>query len=66
MIELKIHPRYKVGDRVRLVFGTGLVGTVMEARGSYYETGHALYRIHVPMNPEPLVLAVREEEIEKV
>ena len=65
MPDLKKQPRFKVGDQVRLTFGTRLVGTVMEARGTYLPSGHILYRVYVPMEPEPLVLEVREDEVEK-
>ena len=65
MPEMLIHPRYKIGDKVRLVGGVQLVGTVTEATGSYRPDGHALYRVRVPMEEEPLWLLVREDEIEK-
>jgi hypothetical protein len=66
MPDLKKHPLYKVGDQVRLTFGTRLVGRVMEARGTYSPSGHVLYRVHIPMSPEPLILEVREDAVEKV
>ena len=61
-----IHPRYKIGDKVRLVFGERLVGTVTEARGSYHPDGHAFNRVRMPMEAEPLWMNLREDEIEKV
>jgi hypothetical protein len=43
--------------------GPRWVGTVTEARGTYSPNGHVLYRVRVPMDPEPLFLLVREEEV---
>jgi hypothetical protein len=61
MPDTKTQPRYKIGDKVRLTFGTRLVGTVMEVRG----IRRIFYRLYVPMDPEPLIFEVREDEIEK-
>ncbi len=36
---------------------------VAEARGTYSPSGDVLYRVRVPMDPEPLFLLVREEEV---
>ena len=66
MPDLVKQPRYHVLDKVQVKHGNRFIGTVMEARGSYYPDGHVLYRVYVPMEPEPLILLVREEEIEKV
>lgn len=66
MPELVKQPRYKVGDQVRLTFLERWVGRVMEAQGSYSPDGHVLYTVYVPMDPEPLTLLLREEEVEKV
>jgi|GEM_PF-6054080 len=64
MPELVKHPRYKVGDLLQLKSrGPRWVGTVVEARGTYSPTGHVLYNVRVPMDPEPLFLLVREEEV---
>jgi hypothetical protein len=62
MPDIKTQPRFKVGDKVRARFGTRLVGTVMEVQG----IRRILYSVYVPMEPEPLKLLVREDEIEKV
>jgi hypothetical protein len=66
MPELAKRPRYQVLDKVQVKHGSRLIGTVMEARGTYNPDGHCLYRVYVPMEPEPLLLLVTEEEIEKV
>lgn len=66
MPELLKHPRYKIGDKVRVKFGSRSIGLVSEARGTYSPTGHVLYTVHVPMDPEPLTMLLREEEIEKI
>lgn len=58
--------KYKVGDQVRLKFPTQLIGRVMEMQGGHTPESHILYTIYVPMNPEPLIVPVREDEIEKV
>ncbi len=65
MSGLVLHPRYKVGDKVRLKFGSRSVGTVTHAQGTYSPHGHILYHIRVPMSSEPLDLLVREEEVEE-
>ncbi len=65
MPDLETHARYKVGDAVRVKFGTRMIGTVMEVRGIHSPGGRILYSVHVPMSPEPLVLEVREDEVEK-
>jgi hypothetical protein len=64
MPELVKLPRYKVGDQLQLKLrGPRWVGTVTEARGTFSPDGHVLYRVRVPMDPEPLFLLVREEEV---
>jgi hypothetical protein len=64
MPELAKHPRYKVGDQLQLKSrGPRWIGTVTEARGTYSPNGHVLYRVRVAMDPEPLFLLVREEEV---
>jgi len=57
--------QYKVGDKVQLKYGTRLVGTVTEVQGTHSPSGRILYRVRVPMSPEPLMLAAREDELEK-
>jgi hypothetical protein len=64
MPDLVKRPRFKVGDKVRVNVGNGLVGTVTEARGTYHADGNVLYHVYVPMNPEPLQLLVREDAVE--
>jgi hypothetical protein len=67
MPELNPQPRYNVGDKVRVTSGARLVGTVTEVRGAGPppRSGRICYRVYVPMDPEPLMLEVRDEEIEK-
>jgi len=65
-LDLVKRPRYKIGEKVRMRHGTPLVGLVSEARGTYHEDGNVLYRVRVPMEPEPLFMLVTEEEIEPV
>ena len=65
MPDLVTHPQYKVGDKVRLKYGTPFVGTVTAAQGTYSQSGHVFYRVHVPRSPEPLWLEVCEDEVEK-
>jgi hypothetical protein len=57
--------QFKVGDKVRIPFGTRPVGTVTEVTVSPTQAGRVLYRVRVPMDPEPLWMEVREDEIEK-
>jgi hypothetical protein len=66
MAGLVKHPRYKIGEKVRVKFGAGFVGTVAEARGTYSPDGNVLYRVYVPMDPEPLWLLLREDAVEPV
>lgn len=66
MPELVKIPSYQIGDKVQMKFPTRFVGTIVEARGTYSPNGHVLYRVHIPMDPEPLFLELREEEIEKI
>ncbi len=64
MPQLAKRPRYKVGDQLQLNSrGPRWIGTVTEARGTYSPSGHVLYRVRVPMDPEPVFLLVREEEL---
>jgi hypothetical protein len=65
MPELVKRPRFHVGDKVRFHYGKPLVGTVTEARGTYNPNGHHLYRVYVPMEPEPLRLLLREDVLEE-
>ncbi len=64
MADLPTPPRYKIGDRVRLVFGARLVGTVTEVTPALAPHAHTLYRVRIPMDPEPLWWPLRENEIE--
>jgi hypothetical protein len=57
--------KFKVGDKVRMPYGAFLVGTVSEVRVSPTQAGLVFYRVRVPMDPEPLWMEVREDEIEK-
>jgi hypothetical protein len=57
--------QFQVGDKVRISFGARLVGTVTEVRVSPTQAGLVFYRVRVPMDPEPLWMEVREDEIEK-
>jgi hypothetical protein len=57
---------YKVGDKVRMKYGSRLEGLVSEVRVAYYRGGHNLYRVRVPMTEEVLWLELREDEMEKV
>jgi hypothetical protein len=56
---------FKVFDQVRVKIGTGLVGTVTEVHFPDAPDGGTLYRVRIPMEPEPLLLVVRAEAIEK-
>jgi hypothetical protein len=66
MADFENTPRFKPGDRVRALFGGRLVGWVKRVTPARTPTAHTLYTVHVPMDPEPLLLLVRESEIEKV
>jgi hypothetical protein len=66
MSDIKTTPRYQVGDKVRFVHGSRLVGSVMHVQGIHSPRGRILYEIYVPMDPEPLIMPAREEDIEKV
>ena len=49
----------KIGDKVRVKGGDGLVGLVSEVRFARVPGARILYRVRVPMDPEPLWLEVR-------
>jgi hypothetical protein len=57
---------YKIGDQVRLRFGSRLIGTVSEVDEPVSPEGHVKYRIRIPMDPEPLWVPVRQDDVEKV
>ena len=38
--------------------------TVTEVRYTPFGSGQVFYRLYVPMDPEPLMLEVREDEVE--
>src|SRR5581483_595234 len=62
--DLMKHPQYNVGDRLLQKWrGLGWTGTVTEAKGTFHRDGHVLYRLSVPMEPEPMSLLVREEDV---
>jgi hypothetical protein len=65
MPDVKQSARHRVGDKVRLTFGTRLTGTVTEVRQAYSPRGHTMYRVRIPMSPEPLWIEAREDEVEK-
>ena len=65
MPDLESSAHFNVGDQVRLKFGARLVGTVAEVRGLALPEGRVRYRVRVAMSPEPLMLEVRPEEVEK-
>jgi hypothetical protein len=56
---------YKVGDKVRWKYGTRLVGVVMEVFVYPNDKGHVRYTVRVPMEAEPIIMILREDEIEK-
>ena len=66
MPELVKRPLYKVGDQVRIKLPSRWVGTITEARGSFHERGNVLYHVHIQLDPEPLWMELREDELEKV
>ena len=67
MPELAKRPRFRIGDKIRFHFaGKSLVGMISEARGTYNPAGHVHYTVHVPMDPEPLWLPIREGQVEEV
>jgi hypothetical protein len=43
-----------------------LRGRIMTVQGQFSSSGRILYRVYVPMDPEPLIFPVHEEEIEPV
>ncbi len=57
--------QFQVGDEVRIPFGTCPVGTVTEVTVSPTQVGRVLYRVRVPMDPEPLWMELREDEVER-
>jgi hypothetical protein len=43
-----------------------LIGTVTEVREPVSPDGHVMYSIRIPMDPEPLWVPVRQDEVDKV
>jgi hypothetical protein len=66
MPELAKRPRYQVGDKLQLKDGPRWIGTVTDAYGTFSPTGNILYRVRVPLDPEPLYMVLTEDEVEKV
>lgn len=59
-------PKFKIGDKVRAKFEPSLPGLVAEIRRAVSPGRQHVYRVRVPMDPEPLWLEFRENDIEKV
>jgi hypothetical protein len=64
MPDHQTQPRYRVGDKIQVRIGSPLVGTVTEVRYTPFGSGPILYRLYIPMSSEPLMLEVREDEVE--
>jgi hypothetical protein len=60
----KYHPQYKLGDTVRVKVPARLVGTVTYVQYTPQGSGRALYQVRVPMDPEPLLMLLEEDEME--
>jgi hypothetical protein len=59
-------PVYKVGDKVRVVGPGRLVGMIREVQRAVTPNGTTLYHVYIPLDPEPLIVPAREEELEAV
>jgi hypothetical protein len=57
---------YKIGDKVQLRFAGRLIGAVTEVREPMAPSEQVRYSIRIPMDPEPLWLEVRQDEVDKV
>ncbi|HEY8504934.1 MAG TPA: hypothetical protein VIL46_10155 [Gemmataceae bacterium] len=56
--------RYQVGDRVRFRFVLEEIeGTVTEDRGPIGVGGRRIYQVTAPMDPEPMVFELPEEDL---
>jgi hypothetical protein len=65
MPDLETRPLFQIADKVRVKCGVPpLVGLVAEVSGARSRDGGLLYRVRVPMDPEPLWLLLREDEME--
>jgi hypothetical protein len=64
MSALSTPPRYKVGDQVRIKIPSRWVGMVSEVRYTPSGSGRVLYRVRVPLDPEPLWMVLAENEVE--
>ena len=62
------HPKFKVGDRVRLPLGLQrYLGTVVEDRGFLSSGGRRLYRVKVEFDPPNLTfIELPEDELTAV
>jgi hypothetical protein len=62
----KHFPQFKIADEVRVKIPTRLVGLVSEVTWTSAGSGEILYRVRIPMDPDPLWMLLRESEIEAV
>ena len=65
MPDIKTKPRHQVADKQRLLNFPDLAGAVTEIRRSSAPDVRFVYRIRVPMDPEPLMVEIREDEFER-
>lgn len=56
-------PRYKRGDRVRIRYGYGMKGPIVEWRGPLGPGGAHIYRVRIRRKPEPAYIEVREDQL---
>jgi hypothetical protein len=61
--EEKPAPLFKLGDRVKIRLSGGMRGRIIELRGPLGPGGVQIYRVRVPLKPEPRLIEVREDQL---
>jgi hypothetical protein len=59
----KAAPRFRYGDRVRILHSTGLRGPIVELRGPLGPGGSQIYRVRIRRKPKPGYIEVREDQL---
>ena len=59
----KSAPRFKVGDRVKVLHPGDLHGRIVEFRGPLGPGGVLIYRVRFPRKPKPVYIELREDQL---
>src|SRR5260370_39374177 len=56
-------PRFKVGDRVKILHSDNWTARIVEFRGPLGPGGKLVYRVRVPNKPKPIYIELLEEQL---